>query len=504
MRVIQAQPGFQTKFLSSSADIVIGGGSAGGGKTFALLLDILRYFKVRDFGAVIFRRTTPQITNKGALWDTSAEIYNLIGGVPRQHTLDWKFPKWKSSVKFSHLEYEKNKYDWQGSQIPFIGFDELTHFTETQFFYLLGRNRSKIGIAPCVRAGCNPDPDSWVAEFLGWWIDQETGYPIPERDGVVRYFCRLEGNMIWGDSKKEIINNYSDTFKNLVKQSESSKAEDFIKSASFVRGDIYGNVELLKKDPAYLANLMALDEEEKQRLLHGNWKVRTDGMSLFQFDKIQDLFSNIIAEQEKPERMITCDVARFGRDLCVGVFWLGWMIKRIDILTKSDTAETIEMLEGLRKFGGVGKSNVLADQGGLGAGVVDVGNYKPFSANDAVLPDPATRIKENFDMLKTQCAYRIAEKVNRGQVAVDPQVEIYVDGVRTDKIKIGSKIIPVKKLLTDDLRTFRRADDPADAKKKIEPKDTQKAALGGRSPDLGDAFIMREWFELRPRVRIIV
>ena len=307
-----------------------------------------------------------------------------------------------------------------------------------------------------------------------------------------------------GGFKKEIIGNYTDTFKDLVKRSEASKPEDFIKSASFVRGDIYGNVELLQKDPQYLANLMALGEEEKLRLLKGNWKIRTDGMALFQFDKIQDLFSNIIAEEENPERLITCDVARFGRDLCVGMFWLGWRVKRIDILTKSDIPETIEMLEGLRKFGGVGKSNTLADQGGLGAGVVDVGKYKSFSANDSVLPDPATKIKENFDMLKTQCIYRMAEKVNRGQVAVDPQVEIYVDGVRTDKIKIGAKLFSIKKLLTDDLRTFRRSDDDTDRKKKIEPKDVQKAALAGRSPDLGDAFTMREWFELRPRVRIIV
>jgi hypothetical protein len=64
---IGPQPGPQSKFLATSADIAIYGGSAGGGKTFAELLEPLRHAGNKEFGAVIFRRTTPQITNEGAL-----------------------------------------------------------------------------------------------------------------------------------------------------------------------------------------------------------------------------------------------------------------------------------------------------------------------------------------------------------------------------------------------------------------------------------------------------
>src|SRR4029077_9839556 len=81
--------------------------------------------------------------------------------------------------QFSHLQLATSVYDWQGAQITLICFDELAHFTAHQFFYLLSRNRSTCGIKPYIRATCNPDADSWVAEFLAWWIDPETGFPIP-------------------------------------------------------------------------------------------------------------------------------------------------------------------------------------------------------------------------------------------------------------------------------------------------------------------------------------
>ena len=66
------------KALSSSADIVIGGGAAGAGKTFSLLLEPIRHIGVKGFGAVCFRRTSPMIRSEGGLWDASEKIYRLI------------------------------------------------------------------------------------------------------------------------------------------------------------------------------------------------------------------------------------------------------------------------------------------------------------------------------------------------------------------------------------------------------------------------------------------
>lgn len=77
---IGPQKGPQEQFLSSPADIVIYGGAAGGGKSFALLLEGLRHISNPNFGAVIFRRNVNQITAEGGLWDTASEIYPYAGG----------------------------------------------------------------------------------------------------------------------------------------------------------------------------------------------------------------------------------------------------------------------------------------------------------------------------------------------------------------------------------------------------------------------------------------
>jgi len=137
---IRPQEGPQTAFLSSPADIAIYGGAAGGGKSWALLAEPLRNISNPKFGAVIFRRTTTQIRNEGGLWDESSHMYAPLGGDPKDMTLDWRFPS-GANISMAHLEYDKSVLNWQGSQIPLLCFDELTHFSARQFFYMMSRNR---------------------------------------------------------------------------------------------------------------------------------------------------------------------------------------------------------------------------------------------------------------------------------------------------------------------------------------------------------------------------
>ena len=202
---IGPQKGPQERFLATSADICIYGGAAGGGKTFGLLLEPIRHMNNKNYNAVIFRSNYTQVTSPGGLWDSSGKIYSLVKGAYPLKTpkLHWTF-KSGATVNFAHLGSDSDCQNWQGSQIAMIGFDELTHFSKHQFFYMLSRNRTDSGVAPYVRATCNPDADSWVADFIKWWITPETGYPIPERSGVIRYMVRLNDEIIWGDSKEEL------------------------------------------------------------------------------------------------------------------------------------------------------------------------------------------------------------------------------------------------------------------------------------------------------------
>lgn len=263
---ISAQPGAQSLFLSTKADIAIYGGAAGGGKSFALLLEPLRHFNNSKFTGVIFRRNSTQVRNPGGLWDESIQIYTQLKALPKQSYLEWFFPS-GGKVKFAHLENEASVYDWQGSQIPFIGFDEVTHFTEKQFFYMLSRNRSTSGIPGYVRATCNPDTDSWVRRFIDWWIGED-GFPIKERAGVLRWFVRIEDEIKWGNTREELLERYGD--------------DQLPKSVTFIPSTIYDNKILLKSDPSYLSSLKSLSRVERMRLLDGNWNVRSSAGLYFQ------------------------------------------------------------------------------------------------------------------------------------------------------------------------------------------------------------------------------
>lgn len=249
--------GPQTQFLETTAQIAIYGGQAGGGKTWALLAAAARYIATPGFGAVIFRRTLRQITNEGGLWDESMALYPTLGGVPKQ-TLHWRFrkkdcdPSDEAKIGFSHLQHEKDKLTWQGSQIAMLGFDELTHFTESQFFYLLSRNRSTCGITPFVRATTNPVPaddpiGGWVNRLISWWIDQETGLAISDRAGILRWFIRRHGDLVWGDSKEDLVAKYgrSDLSVDDINQTVQPK------SLTFIPAKLSDNPTLQKADPTY-------------------------------------------------------------------------------------------------------------------------------------------------------------------------------------------------------------------------------------------------------------
>lgn len=259
---IEPQPGPQYEAFRSKADILIYGGGAGGGKSWFLVHEPLRRVHNAGFRGAIFRRTYPQLTGPGGLWDECQELYRALGANMREGSeLDASFPS-GASMRFLHLQHEKTKYEYQGQQICYIGFDELTHFTETQFFYLVGRNRSTCGIKPYIRATCNPEP-GWVAEFIAWWIDPVSGLAIPERSGKIRYFYRDDDNqMHWADSKAE-----------LLEQFPHLRGEDDILSVSFIPASLDDNPAFLKKDPGYRSRLMSLSKIERDRLLGGNWKV---------------------------------------------------------------------------------------------------------------------------------------------------------------------------------------------------------------------------------------
>lgn len=324
---IRPQSGPQEKFLSTNADIAIYGGAAGGGKTYALLIEPLRYKDVAGYKAVIFRHEYMQIISAGGLWEESIKMYLPIAGAKHYQSPKkrWDFSG-RASLYFDYISRDEEVRKWQGTQICFIGFDELTHFTKYQFFYMLSRNRSVCGVKPYIRATTNPDSDSWVAEFISWWIDEKTGYPIKERSGVKRYFIRVGDELKWGDSRLEVIEKYG----NLIHDKEVDLSQ-LVKSVTFIASSVYDNKILLKNDPTYLANLHAMSVVERERLLNGNWKIRpvaglffkreqtriveTIPCKIVEIARAWDLAATeVSAQNENPDKTAGCLMARLENE----------------------------------------------------------------------------------------------------------------------------------------------------------------------------------------------
>src|SRR5690606_1020287 len=111
------QPGPQERYLASPADIVVFGGQAGGGKTYAALLDHARWITVPSYSGLILRRKAVDLTGGGSIWDASRKLYKPMGGRPREgQYMDWRWPN-GATIEFGSAQHEKDIEGYQGREI---------------------------------------------------------------------------------------------------------------------------------------------------------------------------------------------------------------------------------------------------------------------------------------------------------------------------------------------------------------------------------------------------
>lgn len=188
----------QLPFVASDADIALYGGDAGSGKTWAMVVDPLRYIHLPEFGGVMFRRTFPEIDAAGALRDETRIVYHPAGA--RLSRTRWTFPS-GATVSMSHLQRESDMDSWRGAQLSWIGFDQLETFTSAQFWFLVTRLRTQAAMDPCIRGTLNAEP-GWVADLLAWWWNPKTGLPILERAGRRRWLKKRGDTIEWSDRRE--------------------------------------------------------------------------------------------------------------------------------------------------------------------------------------------------------------------------------------------------------------------------------------------------------------
>jgi hypothetical protein len=242
---------------------VVFGGAAGGGKTRGLLYKPVynRHHENPGFNGVIFRQTYGEIVEAGGLWDEASEIYPHLGAIGVISVHEWRFPS-GAKIVFRHLEEEQTKYKYKGSQFCYLAFDELTNFRESQFWYMISRNRSVCGIRPYVRCGTNPDPNWVKTGLIAPWVDREY-QGRRAAAGELRWIRRSEqGQLEW------------------LEQPSGS-----CKSITFIPSRLADNPALLAKDPHYEANLLILPPVERARLYFGDWDARREGLVYAGFER---------------------------------------------------------------------------------------------------------------------------------------------------------------------------------------------------------------------------
>ena len=226
--------------------------------------------------------------------------------------------------------------------------------------------------------------------------------------------------------------------------------------------------------PSYLDSLLALDENSKQRLYYGNWEFDNDPARLIDFDKIQNIFTNDFVDAG--DMYISADIARYGSDKMVILVWSGFRVIEIFTLDKSSITETAEAIKSLMNKHRVPLSNVIADEDGVGGGVVDIVRCKGFVNNSKALKEENNNVE--YQNLKTQCYYKLAELIQSNK--------LFIDCSNADTQDIISK----------ELEQVKRDKIDQDGKLRILPKEKVKELIG-HSPDYSDALAMRFYFDLK-------
>ena len=229
----------------------------------------------------------------------------------------------------------------------------------------------------------------------------------------------------------------------------------------------------------YVENLKKLDKNSKERLLYGNWEYDDDPARLFEYDKILEMFHRSVSPGKR-NNVLTVDVARFGQDRTVIILWTGLQIARIFSYKQQSIKETKEVIIKLMNEYGVPINKIIIDEDGVGGGLVDeLVGCKGFVNNSKQLLMSKSQFKQtNFANLKSQCYFCLADYVNEG------------------KIGITCEDVNIKKLIIEDLEQIKRKDPDKDGRLMITPKEEIKENIG-RSPDFGDAIMMRMLFEVK-------
>jgi len=289
--VFQANPGPQEEFLSAGERDVLYGGAAGGGKSFALLADPLRYCHNPNHRGLLLRRTLDELTE---LIDKSRQLYTKAfpGAKFRESKSTWHFPS-GATIWFTYLDRDKDVTRFQGQAFNWIGIDEITQYpTPYVWDYLRSRLRSTDPeLQENLYMRCTANPGG----VGGWWVKKMYIEGTPENKAFPAFDI--------------------DTRKTFVWPSGHEKAGQPLFFRKFVPARLTDNPHLMA-DGQYEAMLRSLPDVERKRLLEGDWDV-AEGAAFPEFSRTK----HVVEPFDLPTNWPRIRAADYGYSAPSCVLW---------------------------------------------------------------------------------------------------------------------------------------------------------------------------------------
>lgn len=254
-------------------------------KTYGGLLRHLRYVNSPHYVGYVIRKNETILRAAGGAFDEARALYKAFDPKCKvtEKPMRVKFPS-GAQVFFAGAEDEKAMEKYRGLNLTGVMVDEGTQLSERQIWFLISRlrNGKDPSIMPNIWITCNPDPDSYLFEWVKWYLYPKghplAGRPDKDKNGLKRYFVSTPEGLVWSESEEELVKNYPHLF------TQGTRPLSF----RFIGGTIYDNPPLLKNSPEYLNNLLQQkDRVVKERELYGNWFARKDTSTYFDRNKCE-------------------------------------------------------------------------------------------------------------------------------------------------------------------------------------------------------------------------
>lgn len=231
-------------------------------------------------------------------------------------------------------------------------------------------------------------------------------------------------------------------------------------------------IENDKIDAGYVQSLDEIkDKTLKSRLKYGEWEYDEDPSNLVDYESVLSIFTNSFVLPDLDKRVITADIARFGADTTTVRVWYGLKVMELFVGRKLSVPESASKIKELANTHKVPMQRVVVDEDGVGGGVVDLLKCKGFVNNSSPL------LGQNYDNLKSQCGFRMAELIMENKVYEPCENSLY------------------KSEIEEELQLLKQKSVDSDKKLGLIPKDKMKDLIG-HSPNHLDTYIMRGYFEI--------